>query len=273
MFDCKLLKIKKINLTFSQCRQAGLSALEFVAMAIRPSTLRLTAFLVGLLLLPGCTGKTIVRKDGQASNRAFELKNLAKSDIDLVCELTQRDVLAGLRRLAVKLYRRNPQEYRKAGFTDVDSAVARLFDPLPKWRESGMDRVDWLESMRLAFSEHYAGDRVYSFVLSLTVMVMVSYENRLEFYITDDLSAQSLYNSARNLESAAWRLAKARNAAGQPYLLSNALDETLPNLSFEREFGKLIAQQDLLAVIVEDRNNRTINRVIQNMASFVFLPV
>lgn len=234
---------------------------------------RLAILLLGILVLTGCASTPIQRKQGPSSSRPFQLANLAKADVDMVSELTQREVLAGLRRLTEKLYRRNPQEFRKAGYDSVEQAVARIFDPLPTWRESGLDRVDWMETFRLAFADNYAGDRVHAYALALTVMTMAAYEHRTEFYITDGLDAQKLYNSARNLEVAAWKLAQARMGNGMPFLLSNGLEDEARNLSFEREFGKLIAQQDLLALIIEDKDNRAINRVIQNVASFVLLPV
>jgi hypothetical protein len=234
---------------------------------------RFLILLAGLVLFAGCAGKPIQRKDGQASGRSFAINNLAKSDVDLISELAQREVVAGLRRLTVKLYRRNPQEFRKAGFDNAERAAGRIFDQMPKWRQSGLDKADWAESLRLTFNENYAGDRVHAYMMALTVMVMASYEHRTEFYMTDDLDAQSLYNSARNLEAAIWKLAQARTAAGAPFLLSNGTDEGETNLSFEREFGKLIAQQDLIALIIEDKNNRAINRVFQNVASFILLPV
>ncbi|MFZ5483903.1 MAG: hypothetical protein ACOZB0_06705 [Pseudomonadota bacterium] len=242
-------------------------------MSPRRFPVSVAALLASLVLLAGCAASPIQRKDGQPSQRAFALKNLAKTDIDLVCELAQREVLSGLRRLTEKLYRRNPREFRKAGLDSVEAAVARVFAPLDDWRAFGADRVDWAESLRLAFAEGYAGDRVHAYMQGLLVMVMASYEHRSEFFLTDDLDAQRLYNSARNLESAAWRLAQARDATGAPVLLSNAVDDAVVNLSFEREIGKLIARQDLIAVIIEDKSNRTINRVIQNVASFVLLPV
>ncbi|MDD5364165.1 MAG: hypothetical protein PHR30_02395 [Gallionellaceae bacterium] len=242
-------------------------------MINRFSAVRLAVFVVGLAVLAGCAGDPIKRKNGQHTSRPFVINNLAKSDIDMVTEQTQRQVLAGLRRLTVKLYRRNPQEYRKAGYGDVEAATGQIFNQLPRWRQSGLDRVDWAESLRLAFSESYAGDRVHAYMLALIVMTMASYDHRVEFYMTDDLSAQSLYNSARNLETAAWKLANARTGGGAPFLLSNGVDEEVQNLSFEREFGKLIAQQDLLALVIEDKSNRSINRVFQNVASFVLLPV
>jgi hypothetical protein len=52
-----------------------------------------------------------------------------------------------------------------------------------------------------------------------------------------------------------------------------ALDGDAQNLSFEREFGKLIAQQDLLALVMEERTQRTVTRVLQNVATFVFIPI
>ncbi|NTV96746.1 MAG: hypothetical protein HGA75_15265 [Thiobacillus sp.] len=234
---------------------------------------RFIVLLAGLVCLSGCAGNAIQRKDGQSSGRSFAINNLAKTDIDMVSELAQREVLAGLRRLTVKLYRRNPQEYKKAGYNNVERAVGRIFDTLPRWRESGMDKVDWAESLRLAFAEHYTGDRVHAYMMALTVMVMASYEHRTQFYMTDDLDAQSLYNSARNLEMAVWKLGHARWPDGAPVLLNNGVEEDERNLSFEREFGKVIAQQDLMALIIEDKSNRAVNRVIQNVASFILLPV
>jgi hypothetical protein len=45
------------------------------------------------------------------------------------------------------------------------------------------------------------------------------------------------------------------------------------NLSFEREFGKMIANLDLLSGLIADKAQRTIARVVQGVATAVFLPV
>jgi hypothetical protein len=55
-------------------------------------------------------------------------------------------------------------------------------------------------------------------------------------------------------------------------LLSNEAGDP-PNLSFEREFGKLIALQDVLARILAQQENRTLRRIVQQLPSAVFLPV
>ena len=51
-------------------------------------------------------------------------------------------------------------------------------------------------------------------------------------------------------------------AAGQP-----------ASLSFEREFGKLGGNLDLLAIMLAERHQRTIARIVQNIATAIFLPV
>jgi hypothetical protein len=45
------------------------------------------------------------------------------------------------------------------------------------------------------------------------------------------------------------------------------------NLSFEREFGKLINSLDVLSKIVASKNDRTVTKVIQSLATAVFLPI
>ncbi|WP_296818168.1 hypothetical protein [Thiobacillus sp.] len=108
----------------------------------------------------------------------------------------------------------------------------------------------------------------------LLVMHMAAFDHRTEFYLLSGVDAQKLYNAARNTEAVAWKLATARNARNEPLLLSNGTDGNgVTNLSFEREFGKLIGNQDTLARIVEDKSNRAIRFGVVNLTSMVFLPV
>ncbi len=224
-------------------------------------------------LLAGCAGQSIQRKDGSSSVRPFKATNLAKSDVDMVIEMHQQEVLKSLKTLTLKLYRRNPQEFRKVGLDSAESATERIFAQIDQWAEAPLRQLDWEAQFRLAFLEGYTGDRVHAFMSALTIMLMAAYENKTAFYLLDELSPQKLYNSARNIEVAVWKLSNARQPNGARVLISNSMDGEVQNLSFEREFGKLIAQQDVLALIMEDKSNRSINRILQNAATFIFLPI
>lgn len=226
------------------------------------------------LSLAACAGNPIQRKDGSSSVRPLSISGIAKSDVDDVAELAQRETIATLKRLTEKLYRRNPAELRKSGAVSVEAAIGNIFDPINHWHLSARRNIDWQTRINNAFSEQYAGDRVEALMSGLLTMTMAAYNHKTEVYIFDSLDAQKLYNSARNMEIAAWRLSNAKNASGELLLLSNGLgQDSVANLSFEREFGKLIATQDLIALVIEDKTNRAIRFSVVNAASLVFLPI
>jgi len=171
-----------------------------------------------------------------------------------------------------KLYRRNPREWRKSKLASMDAAMARAFDPQFEFRFAELGQVRGADAIVLALKPDYSGDRVFAFGVGLSSMVLLSYDGKTEFYLTDTLDPQKLYNSARNIEIAAWKLANSRDAHGALLIVSNEATG-VPNLSFERELGKMIAYQDMMAQITAQRTNRTIRRVVQTLATAVFLPI
>ena len=96
---------------------------------------------------------------------------------------------------------------------------------------------------------------------------------RSEQFLLDDLDAQGLHNAARNVEIAVWKLTNARDRQGNLLLLSNEINGPVINISFEREFGKIIASLDILSKIAADKGNRTVVKVVQSLATAVFLPI
>ena len=203
----------------------------------------------------------------------FRAAELLKSDVDAAAELHLQESLASTRLLMEKLYRRNPRELKKSGFLTVEAAVARGFDPKYNFRLPELKGVHGTEAIQLALRPEYAGDRVFAFSVGLAGMVLLAYGDKTEIYLTDTLDAQRLYNAARNVEIAAWKLANARDAQGQLLVISNEGAGDVPNLSFEREFGKLIAYQDVMARVTAQRTNRIIRRSTQFIATAVFLPL
>lgn len=221
------------------------------------------------LVLAGCTA---TGSGGKKLDSDFRLGYLAKSDIDMVAEAHQKSALEALRQLTEKLYKRNPKEWRKSGHASPEAATARIFDVgLTDFRDLGGKRG--ADAVYLAFDENYSGDRVLAFAAGLRGMLLASYNNQTEFYLLDELDPQKLYNSARNLEIAAWKLSSKRTPTGELFLLSNETEGPVKNLSFEREFGKAIASQDTLARIVAEKTNRSIVKVVQSLATAVFLPI
>lgn len=230
--------------------------------------------LLAMGLLGGCaqTGET-----GRAVSN-FDPKQIAKSDIDRVADTHRQAVFDSIRVIAEKLYRRNPREWKKGNHASVEAALDHLLDPRLGWRLPALASYAGrppTDQILVALREDYAEDRVAAFIAGLGAMLNTAFESKREFYIYDDLDPQKLYNSARNIEIAMWKLANARDASGTLLLLSNetAMPPQVSNLSFEREFGKLIGNLDLLARIIADKSNRTIARMTQSLASAVFLPV
>jgi hypothetical protein len=229
----------------------------------------------GWLLLPallaGCAQTTEVGN----SVSSFEPKQLGKTDIDRVSDIHRREIFASVRVLAEKLYRRNPQEWKKGGYASREAALDHLLDPRTGWRLPALGGKRATDAVLLALSADYTGDRVAAFIAGLGDMLNVAFAEKNEFFMFDSLDPQKLYNSARNLEIAAWKLANARDAAGNPLLLTNetATPQQPANLSFEREFGKMIGNLDLLSTMIADRSHRTIARTSQSIATAVFLPV
>ena len=223
-------------------------------------------------LLNACSSQPIQRSDSSNTQRGFSIKELAKSDIDNVVETHQQEVIASLKTLTLKLYRRNPQEWRKSGFASAEQAVEVLYQPLSHWHLA--QKPDWQTSILNAWREDFAGDRVQALMQGLLLMNMAAYNHRTEFFYLSKLDAQKLYNSARNLEAVVWKLSNARRTNGEFFLLTNAIDiHGAANLTFEREFGKLIGIQDTLAKIIEDKTNRAIRFGVVNVATMLFLPI
>jgi hypothetical protein len=203
----------------------------------------------------------------------FRAAELLKSDVDAAAELHLQESLASVRLLMEKLYRRNPRELTKSGFLTVEAAVERGFDPKYRFRMPELKGAHGTAAIQLALRPEYTGDRVFAFSVGLAGMIMLAYGDKTEIYLTDALDAQRLYNAARNVEIAAWKLANARDAQGQLLLLSNEAAADAQNLSFEREIGKVIAYQDVMARVTAQRTNRIIRRSTQFIATAVFLPL
>lgn len=202
----------------------------------------------------------------------YKLKNLVKSDIDLVADEFILETRRLTRELVIKLYARNPAELDKVPGMTVERRLQMLRDSPARlmFRELG-GRQD-IAAMEVVFNPEFEGDRVFALAAGLGGMLRRTYDYRRESYMTLTLDAEALETSARNIEILVWRLKHTRRATGQPFLITSEYAGTTDNLSFERLFGKLIALQDMMATIAGDAGDRRVTRVIYT-ASSVFIPL
>ena len=179
-----------------------------------------------------------------------------------------------LKNLMLKLYKRNPNQLAKSTSDNAEKMVAWVFENEPQhhWQFKEIDHKQGTEAIFLAFDANYKNDRVLPFIVGLHTMLLKAHGNKTEFYLTDKIEPQSVYNVARNIEIAAWKLSNARDANSNLYLISNEISDKDKNLSFEREFGKMIGRTDLYAISLAEKSQRLISRVMQSLATAVFLP-
>lgn len=216
-------------------------------------------YLIFILLLGGCAN-------------TFRFDRLAKSDIDMVADIHWQTTDNLVKALMRKLYLRNPAELHKNPNQSIDDRIKKLWQ-IPLEQQTAEFNIDVIAAMDLAFSDGYQGDRVYLLIAGLRGMLSSAYNYQTTFYMFDSLDGQHFYNAARNIEILAWKLNQKINTSGEPVLLSNNLVEGNVNISFERLFGKLIETQDLFALFMEDKTQRTINRITQGVVSMAFIPI
>ena len=226
------------------------------------------------LLLAACTGGQTKPKVVAADPNEAGISRLAKSDINEVVEHHQRAVIRDLKKLMLKLYRRNPSGRHDKEQRTIEESVDLFFSRphntgYPQWQAMAPNDI-----VRISLDESYQGsDRILPFIFGLRKMLMSSYDNHTEFYYFTSIDEQKLYNSARNIEISAWMLAEKKNIQGQLLLLSDSLENEKRNLSYQRLIGRMIATQDNLAEILAHKSGRLIKTVVVKAASMVFLPI
>jgi hypothetical protein len=187
-----------------------------------------------------------------------------------------RNNLDSLYLLMDKLYRRNPVEWKKTASSRAESIrrVREAIELRQPWPALQGQRD--IKALSLALAPEFSGDRVAAFIYASADMIIAAHGGKTEFFLIDGLDAQHIYNAARNMEIAVWMLSNRHNTAGRVLLLSDDIGENGRNLSFEREFGKIVGRLDLLAEFLTEKYRRAGINYVQNLlgGSFLqFLPV
>ena len=242
-------------------------------IAVR-TTFHCLAASAAVAALVGCsTAKT---DRGEVKGHDASVSEWLQSDMNRVANVGMRENLNALIRLADKLYRRNPAEWRKSAATREEA--------LQKLGASVLGGQPWLPldgqrdvaALSTALSPAFTGDRVAAFIAACADTIVTAQGGKREFYYLDGVDPQHVYNAARNMETALWILNTRHGPAGRPLLLANEIAGDTRNLSFEREFGKIIGRLDLLAGYMTERYRRAGINYVQGLVAapfLAFLPV
>jgi hypothetical protein len=202
----------------------------------------------------------------------YEVKNLVKSDIDLVTDEFITETRLLVRELMSKFYARNPDQLLRGRLHTVEDRLNQLQDTPGPLSYQELSYAQEIAALELVFQEEFAGDRVFALIVGLGGMLRRAYGYSTESYLFDSLDSDALSTSARNIEILLWRLKNNRQSTGEPFLVSSEYRGRIDNLSFERIFGKLIALQDMMSRIAGDAGDRRVTKVVHT-ASSVFIPL
>ena len=228
-----------------------------------------------MLGLAGC-GTPAPTPRGEVRGADFTADELIQSEGNRLTQAVMTANRHSLLLLADKLYRRNPAEWRKAA-ASREAALALLDKAMlsdQAWAPLGGRRD--VAALSLSLAPEFQGDRVAAFLIACNDTLVTAQGGKREHHYLDGIDPQHLYNAARNMETALWILNTRRAANGQPLLLANEIGSDGRNLSFEREFGKIIGRLDLLAHIATERYRRAAINYVQGLVAapfLAFLPV
>ncbi|MDP5054711.1 MAG: hypothetical protein NWP69_13045 [Congregibacter sp.] len=202
----------------------------------------------------------------------YQIKNLAKSDIDLVTDEFISETRWLVLELMSKFYARNPDQLLRGSINNLDDRLRQLRDTPGPLAFRELAYVQEIAALELVFAEGFTGDRVFALIVGLGGMLRHAYGYNTESFLFDSLESETLATSARNIEILLWRLKNNRQSSGKLFLVSSEYRGQTDNLSFERLFGKLIALQDMMARIAQDAGDRRVTKVVHTATS-VFIPL
>ena len=223
------------------------------------------------LALFSCSSSTLQRKDSTQYDKG-SINQFGKSDFDRMADYEIRENIESLKILMIKFYKKNPNQLKKSTSDNAEKMTNWVFNGNHNWKFKRINNVQGVDALNQVFDDNFEGDRVLSLITGLYTMLIKAHGDKKEFYIFDSLDPQKIYNSSRNFEIIVWKLSSKKNNKGQPYLISNEISSSQANLSFEREFGKIIGRTDYFAFTLSEKTERAVTRAIQNFTAGIFLP-
>ena len=227
-------------------------------------------FLILSLFVIGCNSSLERTYSTQYDTGSFN--QLTKTDFDRMADYEIKENTESLRILALKFYKKNPAELRKTTSDSPEVTVNWLFTNQHNWKFKEINDAQGIQALDQVLDESFEGDRVLSLITGLYTMLITAHDNQKEFDMFDSLDPQLIYNAARNVEVIVWRLSSKRKKNGELFLVTNEINDDSQNLSFEREFGKIIGRTDYFAYVLSEKKERYITRAVQGTTLNILLP-
>ena len=223
------------------------------------------------LALFSCSSSTLQRKDSTQYDKG-SINQFGKSDFDRMADYEIRENIESLKILMIKFYKKNPNQLKKSTSDNAEKMTNWVTNGNHNWKFKRINNAQGVDALNQVFDDNFEGDRVLSLITGLYTMLIKAHGDKKEFYIFDSLDPQKIYNSSRNFEIIVWKLSSKKNNKGQLYLISNEIGSSQANLSFEREFGKIIGRTDYFAFTLSEKTERAVTRAIQSFTTGIFLP-
>ena len=196
------------------------------------------------------------------------LKNLAKTNIDIISDIHIRELESHMQKLSLELYEKNANQLGKTPNLSLEKRLSQIINHPTDVFYREADYQQGTEAIELAFNSGYQGDRVFVLLLGINSMLRHSYNNLEELFMLDTLDPQKLYDSARNLERVAWRL-RNENLRKKSLITLGPTDEAN---SIENTLIRMASIQDVMAEIIASKNQRMISTAVQN-ATTILIPI
>lgn len=230
-----------------------------------------------LFCLVGCqtnlSDADLKREEFISNSSGMGVGELLQTDANRVTTIAIRNNLHALYILLEKLYKRNPNEWRKTSDT-LENARKFVFDAIENDQPfPGLGNKTSTEAIYISMAPEFTGDRAGAFIYGLATMIIIAHGDHTKFYISDVVDAQYVYNAARNIEIAQWILMQRKNTDNQPLLVSNEMSSKGYNLTFAIELAKISARLDLVSSMLDERFRRVGTNYVHNLLFLTFLPV
>ena len=189
-----------------------------------------------------------------------QIKNIGKTDVDMVIDAHIEMLNQYLADLTILLYKNNPDALAKTPGMTVELRLTQILQHPTDVRYTELNNARQVDAIELAMSPNFRGDRVFALMLGISSMLRLSYDDKDETFIFDKLDAQKIYLSARNLEVTLRMLRK----PPQGVVIRTGENREAADYELSNTMNRMIGLQDMVSNLSESTSKRMVKKLVQN---------